>query len=79
LKLRLHDVPTVQTAFKISQSLKREFDRAVREHPDFDTATDFFEGAITAFVLQTRRKEPLKFPLEFVTSTAAEPSKTKPG
>lgn len=51
---------------RTAPALKREFQRALKSHSDFSTITDFFESAMHALVIQTRRKEELVFPLEFV-------------
>jgi hypothetical protein len=65
-------VPKVLTTFKISEALKAEFERCIKKNPNFDTATDFYESAIAAFIVQTRRKEQIVFPLEFVSDKSSD-------
>jgi hypothetical protein len=65
-------VPSESIHAKVSSPLKREFMKALKQHPDFETITDFIEGAMSALVLQSRRKEKLVFPLEFVSDKSSD-------
>jgi len=67
------DLVTKETiSVRVTPALKKEFARALKKQPDLSTITDFFESAMAALVMQTRRGETLAFPLEFLSNKSSD-------
>lgn len=59
--------------FRISDNLKNELQRALDKNDEFaGKMTPFFLDAIKAFVLQSKRKERIATPLEFVSDKSSD-------
>jgi hypothetical protein len=70
------DVPEdISVTFKAPPALKDEFERHLRLANQFKTATAFFLAAMTALVVQVRRGDKLRVPLELVAEVAEDRKK----
>jgi hypothetical protein len=70
------DVPKdISVTFKASPALHAQFKRHLRMTDAFKTSTAFFLAAMTALVVQVRRGDKLRVPLELVAEVAEDRKK----
>ena len=65
-------MPKEKININVPEELKAVFDAARRADGRFDTLTEFVLSAFSAFALQQRRGERIKYPLEFVSDKSSE-------
>ena len=57
---------TGSVSFRTNAALKRTFEQALAQNPEFSSPSGFFEDAMRALILATRQKKELAIPLEFL-------------
>ncbi len=65
-------VPKEKININTPEELKAVFESARRKDGRFDTLTEFVLAAFSAFSLQVRRGEQIKYPLEFVSDKSSD-------
>jgi len=65
-------VPKWRTNISISENLRAEFERARKQIGDIDSLSEFVTLCMVAYATQSRRKEKMAFPPEFVSDKSSD-------